>query len=214
MRSSCTRAVIVSLAVMPMLGCAVASVPDEAGGENAMQSAEAELDVDSKKSTDESGIVTVSNDARMSTDEGDSDNMLDIPVPASVPGGNSSQSFSAALSEYVRENYPDLAIRDIQIIGNGEVPSQQTEGETDYWCSYLVMTTGGDELGIQVTGSASVEPYATEMTQLPVDDATTYDLERHAYVSCDIDGYGDDVVAYRQHVMQGILDDPDMMEQW
>lgn len=113
----------------------------------------------------------------------------------------------------MERHYRNESVSDARIVGNGHLPSQQEEGQTDYWCSYLLSLPNGHDIGLQVTVSGNRPPYVTEMDVIPVNDTTTYDVESGEYSFDEVDGYGDDIQRYRDDLMRDILDDPSMQEQ-
>lgn len=112
----------------------------------------------------------------------------DVPAVAGLPVGRSTTEVQNLIVQHIRNYYPDSSIHEIRLIGNGSSPSQQTPNEIDTWSSYVVALSDGEEVGLFITCSNTLEPYLTEANTLMVGRGTMYDVQFHSYRTYDGSG--------------------------
>lgn len=107
--------------------------------------------------------------------------MEDIPRVSQLPSGRNADEVRAAIAKYVTESYDGDSPTDIELLGSGSAPSQQTLGEEDYWASYVVTLASHGRIGLRVICSGSIDPYVTETDVLPVSDGLVYRVSDGSY---------------------------------
>lgn len=166
------------------------SAVDASGHEPSTESSSSDIVTGSPTST----VTEVSGDGESDAGSDDTgEGAIAVPSPSSMPNERNVDEISAALWEAISERgISASSIDNIELLGNGTAPSQQTPGIEDMWASYLVHLAGGTDLGVRVTCSSEMEPYATVTDLLTVNsDGQVYDVNKGIYLNYTI-GNGDE----------------------